>query len=98
MLTAGGIKISLASNQVWVQGREVELTGIEYRILRLLMETPQKIFSTQNIYESVWNEPYFYISNGTVMVHIRNIRRKLGDDPQNSKTIRTVWGKGYRIE
>lgn len=41
---------------------------------------------------------YFYTSNNLVMVHIRNIRRKLGDDPQNSRTIRTVWGKGYRIE
>jgi len=72
MLTAGGIKISLSSNQVCVHGREVELTGIEYRILRLLMETPQKIFSVQNIYESVWNELYFYVSNGTVMVYIRS--------------------------
>lgn len=98
MLTAGGIKISLASNQVWVQGREVELTGIEYRILRLLMETPQKIFSTQNIYESVWNEPYFYVSNGTVMVHIRKLRVKIEADPQNPRYLKTVWGKGYRFE
>ena len=98
MLTAGGIKISLASNQVWVQGREVELTGIEYRILRLLMETPQKIFSTQNIYESVWNEPYFYVSNGTVMVHIRKLRVKIEADPQNPRYLKTVWVKGYRFE
>ena len=56
------------------------------------------MFSVQNIYESIWSEPYFYTSNNLVMVHIRNIRRKLGDDPQNSRTIRTVWGKGYRIE
>ncbi len=98
MLTAGGIKISLASNQVWVQGREVELTGIEYRILRLLMETPQKIFSTQNIYESVWNELYFYVSNGTVMVHIRKLRVKIEADPQNPRYLKTVLGKGYRFE
>lgn len=98
MLTAGGIKISLASNQVWVQGREVELTGIEYRILRFLMETPQKIFSTQNIYESVWNELYFYVSNGTVMVHIRKLRVKIEADPQNPRYLKTVWGKGYRFE
>ena len=98
MLTAGGIKISLASNQVWVQGREVELTGIEYRILRLLMETPKKIFSTQNIYESVWGEPYFYISNGTVMVHIRKLRVKIEADPQNPRYLKTVWGKGYQID
>ena len=74
------------------------MTDTEYRILYLLATHPKKIFSVQNIYESVWGEPYFYSSNNTVMVHIRNIRRKLGDDSQNSKTIRTVWGKGYRIE
>ena len=48
--------------------------------------------------ELIWNEPYTYSSNNNVTVHIRNIRRKLGDDPQNCHTIRTVWGKGYRIE
>lgn len=80
------------------EGREVSLTDIEYRILFLLASHPRKIFSVQNIYESVWNEPYFYSSNNLVMVHIRNIRKKLGDDPQNCHTIRTVWGRGYRIE
>ena len=79
-------------------GKEIPLTGIEYRILHLLASHPRKNFSAQNIYESIWNEPYFYTSNNLVMVHIRNIRRKLGDDPQNCRTIRTVWGKGYRIE
>ena len=74
------------------------MTEIEYRILRLLMENPAKIFSTQNIYESVWNEPYFYISNGTVMVHIRKLRVKIEEDPQNPKYIKTIWGKGYRFE
>jgi DNA-binding response OmpR family regulator len=81
-----------------VDGREVILTDTEYRILHLLASNRKKIFSAQNIYESIWNEPYFYTSNNTVMVHIRNLRRKLGDDPQNSRTIRTVWGRGYRIE
>lgn len=73
------------------------LTEIEYRILRLLMEQPQKIFSIQNIYKSIWNEPYFHISNGTVMVHIRKLRVKIEKEPQNPKYIRTVWGKGYRF-
>ena len=98
ILSSGGISISLDGNQVWVNGAEVDLTEIEYLILRLLMQTPQKIFTTQNIYESVWNEPYFYISNGTVMVHIRKLRVKIEDDPQNPKYIKTIWGKGYRFE
>ena len=94
----GSIEIDPAQCRVTVEGHEVILTDIEYRILYLLASHPKKIFSAQNIYESIWNEPYFYTSNNTVMVHIRNIRRKLGDDPQNAHTIRTVWGKGYRIE
>lgn len=94
----GNIEIDPGQCRVCVGGKEVSLTDTEYRILLLLAGHQKKVFSAQNIYESVWNEPYFYTSNNTVMVHIRNIRRKLGDDPQNCRTIRTVWGKGYRIE
>lgn len=98
LLSSNGIRISLDFNQVWVRGEEVELTEIEYKILRLLMQNPKRIFPIQNIYETVWDEPYFYISNGTVMVHIRKIRLKIEEDPQNPKILKTVWGKGYRFE
>lgn len=94
----GTVEIDTRQGMVRQNGREVNLTDTEYRILLLLASHPSKVFSVQNIYESVWKEPYFYTSNNTVMVHIRNIRRKLGDDPQNCRTIRTVWGRGYRIE
>lgn len=94
----GNIEIDTSQCQVTAGGREIILTDTEYRILLLLASHPKRVYSAQNIYEAVWNEPYLYTSNNTVMVHIRNIRRKLGDDPQNSHTIRTVWGKGYRIE
>ena len=97
-LSARDIKISLDFNQVWVRGQRVDLTEIEYKILRLLMQNPQRIFSTQNIYESVWGEPYFYVSNGTVMVHIRKLRVKIEADPQKPRYLKTVWGKGYRFE
>ena len=91
-------KHPFGGSKVKVDGEEVVLTDIEYRILLLLASHPQRIYSAQNIYELVWNEPYTYSSNNNVMVHIRNIRKKLGDDPQKNYTIRTVWGKGYRIE
>lgn len=94
----GNIEIDTSRCQVKVNGEEVILTDIEYRILLLLASHPKRIYSAQSIYEIIWNEPYTYSSNNNVMVHIRNIRRKLGDDPQNCHTIRTVWGKGYRIE
>lgn len=96
IMTLQDINLSLSGNQVWVCGKEVDLTDIEYRILRLLMEHPQRIFSAENIYESVWNEPYY--SNGVIMVHIRKLRTKIEPDPQNPKYIKTVWGKGYRFE
>lgn len=91
------ISLDVSCNQVRVEGKEVDLSEIEYRILRLLIQHPNKIFSAQNIYESVWQEPYFYGSNNTVMVHIRKLRVKVEKDPQEPKRICTVWGKGYRI-
>lgn len=94
----GNIEIDPDQCLVLLEGKEVPLTDIEYRILYLLAAHPKKIFSVQNIYESIWEEPYYYSCNNLVMVHIRNIRRKLRDDPQNCHTIRTVWGRGYRIE
>lgn len=93
-----GIDISEDFNELSVRGKQVELSDIEYNILLLLMRYPRKIFSAQNIYESVWNEPYFYNCNSTVMVHIRKLRVKIEEDPQNPKYITTIWGKGYRFE
>ena len=92
------IRINRNYNEVFVDGKEKDLSEIEYRILFLLMEHPHKIFSAQNLYESVWNEPYFYSCNGTVMVHIRKLRVKIEEDPQNPRHITTVWGKGYKFD
>ena len=78
--------------------KEISLTEIEYKILLLWHGIEKKYFQLKIVYESVWEEPYFYSCNNTVMVHIRNLRSKLENDPQNPKYIKTVWGKGYRIE
>lgn len=93
-----GIRINQFFNEVFVDGKEKELSNIEYQMLLLMMQHKGKIFSAQNLYESIWNEPYFYSCNSTVMVHIRNLRRKIEKDPKNPKYIRTLWGKGYRFE
>lgn len=93
----GDIEIDTKQRQVRKAGSEAPLTDLEYRILLLLASHPRQVFSAQAIYESIWNEPYLYHSNNLVMVHIRNIRKKLGDDPKSPRTIRTVWGRGYRI-
>lgn len=98
ILTSGRIKIALDRNEVWKDGTVLNLTEIEYKILLLLIQHPQRIFSTHNIYESVWEEPYTYSANSTIMVHIRKLRTKIEDDPQNPVYIKNVWGKGYRYE
>lgn len=92
-----GLKVNTEYNEVYLEGSEIKLSDIEYRILLLMIQNEGKIFSTKNIYESVWNEPYFYVSNNTVMVHIRHLRAKLEKDSQNPEYIHTVWGKGYRF-
>lgn len=92
------IKIHREYNEVYVRGEERNMTDIEYQILFLMMRHPGKIFSAQNLYESVWEEPYFYSCNSTVMVHIRNLRVKIEKDPKHPQYIRTVWGKGYRFD
>ncbi|URZ09142.1 response regulator transcription factor [Clostridium felsineum] len=93
-----GLIIKTTSNEVLVDDKEIVLTETEYKILLLMAHNPKKVFSAQNLYESVWEEPYFYSCNNTIMVHIRNLRRKLEKNPQEPKYIKTVWGKGYRIE
>ena len=97
MLELHGVRIALDCNRVWVDEQEADLTETEYKILKLLMQSPQRIFPVQVIYEDVWQEPYFYTSNGTVMVHIRNLRMKIEKDPQNPARLQTMWGKGYRF-
>ena len=79
------------------QGNEIQLTEIEYKILLLLIQYPTKIFSLQNLYESIWEEPFISTSANTIMVHIRNLRTKIEENPQKPKIIQTVWGKGYRL-
>lgn len=93
-----GIRVHEEFNEVYVDGEIKEMSDIEYRILLLLMKHPKKIFSAQNIYESVWEEPYFYSCNGTVMVHIRKLRVNIEKDPRNPQYIKTVWGKGYKFD
>ena len=97
-LELSGIRINEEFNEVYVNGEEKELSNIEYQMLLLMMRHPKKIFSAQNLYESIWNEPYFYTCNSTVMVHIRKLRVKIEKDPQKPEYIKTEWGKGYKFD
>lgn len=91
------VTIIKETHQVFVDGESVKLTPIEFDILYLLASHPGRVFSTDEIFEKVWNEKV-YEANNTVMVHIRRLRGKMKDDTRTDKIITTVWGVGYKIE
>ena len=91
------LMINKETHQVVVDGENVKLTPIEFDILFLLANHPGRVFSTDEIFEKVWNEKV-YEANNTVMVHIRRLRGKMKDDTRTDKIITTVWGVGYKIE
>lgn len=92
------LAIDKIKEQVYLNDEIIELTDIEYRILDLLGSHRHQIFSAEHLFESIWDEPYYYSANNTIMVHIRNLRKKIEKDPQNPQIIKTVWGKGYRCD
>ena len=92
-----GLTINRENHKVTVDDEEVKLTPIEFDILFLLASNPGKVFSTDEIFEKVWNEKV-YEANNTVMVHIRRLRGKMKEDQRQDKIITTVWGVGYKIE
>lgn len=92
-----GLSINKDNHKVLVYDEEVKLTPIEFDILFLLASNPGKVFSTDEIFEKVWNEKV-YEANNTVMVHIRRLRGKMKEDERQDKIITTVWGVGYKIE
>lgn len=92
------LKIDKQTARVFKEKEEILLTNIEYKLLMLLVNNPNKIFTLENIYESIWNERYDYSVNALIMVHIRNLRKKLGDTSRGTKYIKNIWGRGYCIE
>lgn len=91
-----GLCIDEYKRNVVREGNEVELTYTEFEILLLLAQNAGVVFSKEQIYDTVWKEPYFGDYN-IVMSHIRNIREKIGDNPSKPIYIQTVWGVGYRF-
>lgn len=84
--------------EVYRLGERVVLTEREYRLFSCLGEARGEHLTPAVLYEAVWGEPYLASSSNTVIVHIANLRRKLEKDPSSPTLIRTVWGKGYRID
>lgn len=95
-LTVGPLKFDTETNICTVSNRQVSLTGTEMKILKLLMENPQKLFTKANLFTSVWDEPYNYDENA-INTHISNLRRNLKSVCPDQEFIETVWGIGYKL-
>ena len=93
----GGLEVDDDEKAVRIDGEYVTVTPTEFGILKLLTENAGKVFSMEQIYENVWNEPAYNPEN-TVAVHIRRIREKIEINPKNPKYLKVVWGIGYKIE
>ncbi|UOQ49837.1 response regulator transcription factor [Gracilibacillus caseinilyticus] len=94
---SGGMAVDDESKTVTVDGDEVHLTPVQYKILLLLTTNAGKVFSIEDIYEKVWNETAYSPEN-TVSVHIRKIREKIEINPKEPKYLKVVWGIGYKVE
>ncbi len=92
-----GLSLNETTKQVTLDGKEIRLTPTELKILTLLMKHPNRVFSIDEIYERVWDEPGYNAEN-TVAVHIRKIREKIEINPSDPRYLKVVWGIGYKIE
>ena len=95
-LAIGDLILDPDSQTVTKDGQTISLTHTEFQILHLLATNRKKIFSLENIYQSIWNDNA--VGNDAIMVHIKNIRKKLGDNSRNPAYIKTAWGKGYYVD
>ncbi len=91
-----GLEINDIRRTVSVDGREVRLTPIEYKILRLLVQQHGRVLSIDQIYESIWNMQPIGADN-TIAVHIRHIREKIESNPKEPRYLKVVWGTGYKV-
>ena len=95
-LIVGGLVLDQETKEVFVNGQSVRLTKKEFQILELLMSYPGKVYSAEEIYESIWEETA--INTETIMVHVRRLREKIEANPKHPEYLKAVWGVGYKIE
>ena len=98
LLSVNGLTINRDARSVTVDEKPVRTTPLEYSILLYLVEHRGKVVPVEELFRAVWGEEFMSTSNNTVMVHIRHLREKIGDDAQNPRYIKNIWGVGYTIE
>ena len=97
-LSVDGLTINRDARTVTVDDRPVRCTPLEFSILLYLVENRGRVVPVEDLFRAVWGEDFMSSSSNTVMVHIRHLREKLGDDAQNPRFIKNIWGVGYTIE
>lgn len=97
IIVNGGLELNDGEKRVTVDGQEVCLTPVEYKIVRFFITNPGLVFSSAQIYEHVWNEPSYGADN-IVAVHVRHIREKIEINPKEPRYIKVIWGHGYKME
>ena len=98
VISINGLVINKEARSVMVDEKPVRCTPLEYSILLYLAENRGRVVPVEDLFRAVWDEEFLPSSNNTVMVHIRHLREKIGDDAQNPRFIRNIWGVGYTIE
>ena len=96
-LTYKGLTLNPSTYEVYLKGQPLSLTKREYKILELLMQNPQRVFSKNVIYETVW-EDLFLGEDNAINVHISNLRQKLAKIDPDEAYIQTVWGIGFKMK
>lgn len=96
-IVLGGLSLDTEQKSLFVDGEPVKLTAKEFKILKLLMQHPGKVYPAEEIYKQVWREEAYSVEN-TIMVHIRRIREKIEINPKEPEYLKVVWGIGYKME
>ncbi len=96
-IVVDGLSVNTETKQVKVDGEEVRLTPVEYKILELMIRNRGRVFSVEDIYQNVWNGQAV-VGDNTIAVHVRHIREKIEINPKDPKYLKVVWGIGYKID
>ena len=97
-LTYSGLALNTKTHECTLDEKPLTLTPTEFEILRILLENQGSAVSSEELFRQIWKDEYYSKSSNTITVHIRHLREKMGDDSENPRFIKTIWGVGYKIE
>lgn len=97
VLSYSGLEINTETYECLLHKEPIPLTPTEFSILRILLENRGNVVSSEKLFSEIWKDEYYIKSNNTITVHIRHLRKKIGDTGEEAKYIKTIWGVGYKI-